>query len=265
MNIKEFSINLKAQSEDFAEVLSACSTLLKYNPLAADTKKYLDERIPAYYQTKFGFGYFPQNEHLNILIDLVGEAKLKSLDLIYDKWKADSNQAVKAKHGLLANHNLIMPYKDLYGNIIALVGRSLLPAEQRQEYNISKYKNTAFHKALHLFGLYNSKKSILSNKAAIIVEGQFDCISCHARGIHNVVALGGVNLTKYQFSILNRYTNNIYLLLDNDSPGLSAADKIINRYSKFANIKKIQLPVYYKDIDQYFVQDKMQDLLIGLQ
>jgi DNA primase catalytic core len=255
MNLKELSINIRERSAMFAEVLQACRALLINNQLAAETRDYLDNRIATFYQNRFEFGYFPNNENLQKLIDIVGEEKLRALDLIYDKYVADADCMASVKQSVFTWHNLIMPYKDVYGNIVALVGRTLLSKEEQKKRNISKYKNSQFHKSLHIFGLHNSRRSIISNNCVILVEGQFDCISCHVHGFHNVVALGGVAFSKYQFALLSRYTNNIKLLLDNDSAGLNAANKIIERYSSFADIKKIQLPLCYKDVDEYLVKN----------
>ena len=251
MNIRDLASNILQKSEDFADVLSACRTLLKHHSLAEKTREYLDNRISSHYQDVFGFGYFPNNENINILTDLVPENKLRNLGLLYNKKTNDSDCMININVGFLNHHNLIMPYKDLRGNIISLVGRTILPEEQQKELNIPKYKNTIFYKSLHMFGLHHAKKSIVNNKSIIIVEGQFDCISCHSNGFHNVVALGGTALSKYQFSLIRRYTNNIYLLLDTDTAGTNAANKIFDKYSKFANIQKIQLPSCYKDIDEY--------------
>ena len=251
MNVRDLASNILQKSEDFAEVLSACRTLLKYHPLAEKTREYLDNRISPHYQDVFKFGYFPSNENISILTDLVPEKKLRDLGLIYYKKTNDSDCIINVNVGFLNHHNLIMPYKDSRGNIIALVGRTILSEQHQKELCIPKYKNTVFYKSLHMFGLYQAKKSIVNNKSIIIVEGQFDCISCHAHGFHNVVALGGTALSKYQFSLLRRYTNNIYLLLDTDTAGTNAANKIFNKYSKLANIQKIQLPKCYKDIDEY--------------
>ena len=246
MNTKDLSINIYKNSEAFAEVLSACRTLLKYHPKAECARNYLNARISTHYQNVFKFGYFPNSEDLNILTDVVGEKILFDLELVYNRYVADTACMVPVKQGSLSNHNLIMPYKDVHGNIIAFVGRRL-----NENNSFSKYKNTIFYKSLHLFGLYHSKRSALKNKSILIVEGQFDCISCHEHGFHNVIALGGTSFSKYQFSLLTRYTNNLYLLLDNDTAGMNATNKIIKKYSKFANIQKIQLPPNYKDIDEY--------------
>jgi DNA primase len=254
MNLKELSINIRERSALFAEVLQACRILLINSPLATEARDYLDNRIATYYQNSFKFGFFPDNKNLQSLIDIVGEEKLRALDLVYDKYVSDADCMVPVKQSIFSKHNLIMPYRDVYGNIVALVGRTLLSKEEQKEKNISKYKNSQFHKSLHMFGLYNGKRSIVSNNYVILVEGQFDCISCHVHGFHNVVALGGVSFSKYQFALLSRYTNNIKLLLDNDSAGLNAANKIIERYSSFADIKKIQLPSCYKDVDEYLIK-----------
>ena len=246
MNISELSLDIHKKSEAFAEVLSVCRTLLRHHPKAEYARNYLNSRISPYYQSQFNFGYFPNSEDLDLLTDTVDEKTLYDLELVYNRYVADAACMVPVKQGSLSNHNLIMPYRDVHGNIVALVGRVL-----KDQDNISKYKNTAFHKSLHLFGLYHSKRSALKNKCIFVVEGQFDCITCHTHGFHNVIALGGVSFSKYQFALLTTYTNNIYLLLDNDTAGINAADKIIRRYSKFANIQKIQLPPDYKDVDEY--------------
>lgn len=261
MNTKDLSKQIISKSEIFSEVLSICSGLLKNNPIAEDARKYINERCSDYYQKEFNFGYFPKKSELHYLIDRMenGEKKLESVGLLYKKDFLTNGIIVKKNSLQLENNNLIMPYKNIYGDIIALVGRTLLPKDQQN--NISKYKNTTFIKGNHLFGINKSKKAILQKDAVIIVEGQFDLISCYRNGYYNIVAVGCANLSKKQFYILKRYTNNFYFLFDNDDAGRKGFEKAKERYSNSASINKIDLPEPYHDIDEYLNNSSNHDIL----
>jgi len=251
MNIIELSNKIISNSEIYAEILSATSTLLKYSKNAIEHRKYLNNRILPSTQKDFNFGYFPPNENINELLEYVNKDKLKQLDILYDKRIDDNGIDKYIPATVFNNHNIILPYKNNYGDIIAIVGRTLLSSEEQAINKISKYKNTSFQKGLHLFGLNKAKYSIVEKNHVIIVEGQFDCISCHIKGFKNVVAVGSANLSKYQFYLLKRYTNNIYVLFDNDNAGNIGAEKVISRFGRNANIRKIVLPDNYKDVDEF--------------
>lgn len=261
MNTKEFSQNIINDSENFADILSACSTLLKHSKNAKHIRDYLDSRCSDYYQNKFNFGYFPDHNNISELIEVLGGSeKLYKLNLIYDKETYFDGTPNKFTEIFFRYHNLILPYKNCYGDIVALVGRTLLSSEEQKKLEIPKYKNTVFSKNNHLFGLYHAKKDILKKDGVILVEGQFDFISCYRRGFRNVVAVGCANLSKTQFHILKRYTNNLYFLFDNDKAGKIGFEKAEKKYSDKANIQKINLPDEYKDIDEYL--DKNEDYSI---
>lgn len=249
MSLKESASNIRKRNEYFQQICSTCSNLLKGNhPSVREIKEYLDSRISKESQEKYQFGYFPNDKNLDMLTNVVDVDYLEKVSLVYPRYV---KEGIKRDKSILNDHNLIMPYQDMYGNIVALVGRSLLSDKEREEKNISKYKNSPFSKSLNLFGLDKAKRSIIKNDHVIIVEGQFDCITAAEYGFDNVVAIGGVALTKYQMGLLLRYTNNIYLALDNDDAGKSTINKIMRRYSKVANIEKISFPMRYKDIDNY--------------
>jgi len=236
VNIQQLSNRIRARSEAFAEVMSASYSLFNNHLIAEEAKEYLGTRL--FNSTNgFSFGYFPNNEHINLLTQYIDEQMLCDLGLMYKKFVNDGGISYLTNFCTLSDHNLIMPYCNLNGDIIALVGRSLLPDEVREHKNIPKYKNTKFHKSLNLFGLNKAKKHILEKECAIIVEGQFDCITCHNAGFKNVVALGGISLTKFQLYLLLRYTKTIYLLLDNDAAGKKATDAIIKRYSTVTTVR----------------------------
>lgn len=264
MSITKTNNDIQEKSIIFAEVMSVCSGLLKNNKLAENEKKYLLSRVNSFNESGFTFGYWPNQSLFNILTEFIEEEKLIKVGLAYKKQVDLGGYLQEKLINIMPNHNLIMPYKNLYGDIIGIVGRTLLSSEQQSEQKISKYKNTSLNKSLNLFGLYNAKKHILEKDYVIIVEGQFDCITCHRFGYKNTVALGSASLSKYQFYLLKRYTNNLYLMLDNDSAGIKSTEKIYSRYSSLCNLKQIKVDSSYKDIDLMLMNDSksLERLLI---
>lgn len=255
MDIIEYRDNLVKKSEIFAEVMSVCGTILKHNKIAEETREYLQKRIPVQIPG-FSFGYFPDNDNLKYLYEYMDKSKLQQCGLIYNNFILDGGFHQEKTYSILSDHNLVMPYKNLYGDFIGIVGRTLL--NNYKELKLSKYKNSPLRKGLNLYGLYNAKKEIIRQKSVIIVEGQFDCITCHRFGIRNVVALGCAFLSKYQLFLLLRYTNNIFLLLDNDEAGkksIERAHKLNESYGNLANMKSLILPDGFKDIDDFLVKD----------
>lgn len=252
-------INFKAKL--YEEVQNVCKELLKTHPLAEGARQYIQKRVSVKNQEVFDFGYFPDDEHLEILLEKISEKKLKAIGLVYPYHVQNGDHRVFINKAGLSNHNLTMPYRDIYGNIKALVGRTILSEEDRKAKNLQKYKYTRFNKSLHLFGLHQAKPTIIKKNSIVLVEGQFDCITCHEYGINNVVALGGSSLTKRQFQLLSRFAEKIYLLLDNDLEGKKARDRIVKRYGRFAIFETLELPACYKDVDEYLRSDQKQSYI----
>ena len=239
------------------KVVEACQYLLNNYEEAQSCKDYLNNRIGEDSQKLFEFGYFPNINNMQVLISLVGEEVLRETSLLHNKEIEDALYPRKVSFSFFEDYPLIMPYKDVYGETVALVGRSLLSDKQRKT---SKYKNTEFAKSKHLFGLYQNKKSIIDNGCVFIVEGQFDTIKAVESGFTNIVSLGSASMSAYQFSIISRYTNNICLLLDNDEAGEKGRKRIIDKFGKFANVNNFYLPEPYKDIDEYLSQNTYESL-----
>ena len=260
MNVRQYARNVRHRSEKFAGVVSACKSLFKHSLLAEEARVHMRARLSDYSIDKYGIGYFPDNKHLDELIALVGEQTLKDLSLIKDGTINNRSHIDQFKRGYFNRNNIIFPFKDEYGNIIALAGRTLLGKEKQRELGVPKYKNTVFGKSMHLYGLYHTKDAIERNGCAIIVEGQIDCINCHANGFFNTVALTCSELTPYQLYTLKKMTNKIYLLLDNDDAGRKATEKAIRRYSNFIEIETLKLPELYNDVDEYLRESARYDI-----
>jgi DNA primase len=63
----------------------------------------------------------------------------------------------------------------------------------------------------------------------------------------------------YQFSVISRYSNNIFLLLDNDEAGEKGRKLIISKFGEKANIRNFYVPDEYKDIDEYITKAQISD------
>lgn len=238
-----------------------CRFLLQNFPDAQKCRDYLDFRLGKESQELFQFGYFPGAATLQVLTDLVGNDKLKDHSLMYTREIEDSLFPRKLNICYFEDYPLVMPFRDPYGEVVALVGRTLLSEEERTVKKIPKYKNTKpFLKGHNVFGLYENKQAILEQNHVFVVEGQFDVIKSVEKGMKNIVAVGSNNMTTYQFSVISRYTNNIFLLLDNDESGEKGRKRAIDKFGKLANIRNFYLPTEYKDIDEFFNQNELDAL-----
>jgi DNA primase len=233
----------------FRNVIRACQDLLINSDSACKARKYLNSRLDKDSQMLWKFGYFPTDDQISLLTDMVSKDELETVKLYYPKFI----QGGKVLHGHFADHNLIMPFHNVHGEIIALLGRSLLNEEELKEKSLAKYTyNTGCRKDLFVYGLDKAKKYIIENDFVILTEGQFDCISLHSHDIKNSVALGWANLSRYQMFQIHRYTNNIVIMLDTDEAGQKGRTRIKKKFGDIANIKLISPPKGFKDIDEFF-------------
>lgn len=244
----------------FDKIVESCRFLLNNFPEAQNCRDYLNNRLSGNSQETFQFGYFPKMINLQALTALIGENLLRESKLFYSKEIEDALCPRTVNFCYFEDYPLILPFKDAYGNIVAIVGRSLLSDVERAKLKISKYKNTVFTKGNFVFGLYENKQDILQQDCVYIVEGQFDVIKAVEKGFKNIVALGNSNMTAYQFSVISRYTDNIFLLLDNDEAGEKGRKRIVDKFGNLANIRNFYLPDGFKDIDEYLSNNSYESL-----
>ena len=128
-------------------------------------------------------------------------------------------------------HRLMFSVIDPQGRVVAFSGRALadLPEEAKPEQPPPKYINSpespVYTKGSALFGLYQARHAIRQEASAIVVEGNFDVVGLHARGVSNVVAPLGTAFTADQAKLLRRYAGDVVLLFDGDAAGRAAVRK----------------------------------------
>jgi DNA primase len=126
-------------------------------------------------------------------------------------------------------HRLMFAVIDAQGRVVAFSGRALpaLPEDDPSRDPPPKYINSPespiYVKGSTLFGLWQAKHAIRQSERALVVEGNFDVVSLHARGVENVVAPLGTAFTSDQAKLLRRYATRVTLLFDGDTAGRKAA------------------------------------------
>ncbi len=118
----------------------------------------------------------------------------------------------------------IFAIRDFLGRVVGFGARQLTDEKKQAKY-INSPQSIVYNKSKVLYGLFEAKNSIRNKKSAILVEGYSDVISLFQAGIENVVASSGTALTPEQLKLLSRYTNEITIIYDSDSAGMSAAEK----------------------------------------
>jgi DNA primase len=135
-------------------------------------------------------------------------------------------------------HRLMFAVLDIQGRVIAFSGRALpepsagelsplgLQPAAADADKPAKYYNSPespiYKKREALFGLYQARAAIRSADTCVLVEGNFDVLSLHARGIKHVVAPLGTAFTAEQAQQLHRFCPNIVFLFDGDDAGRRA-------------------------------------------
>lgn len=120
---------------------------------------------------------------------------------------------------------VILPLFDPSKNLVAISSRSIFTSEKNF---LPVYWHESYQKSFYLYGIQNAHKAMRRANFTIVVEGQIDVLQLHNHGIHNVVGLCGNKMSDVQISVINRYCQEIVLLLDKDEnlSGQRGAEKI---------------------------------------
>jgi DNA primase len=136
-------------------------------------------------------------------------------------------------------HRLMFAVVDPQGRVVAFSGRVLkdIPPDPSQVRNAlvyvspdgrepPKYINSPespiYTKGQMLFGIHQARHAVRQEEEAVLVEGNFDVLSLHARGVTNVVGILGTAFTLEQAKLLKRYAPSVVFMLDGDKAGRKA-------------------------------------------
>lgn len=115
---------------------------------------------------------------------------------------------------------VIFPIRDLQDRVVAFGGRTL--GEGQPKY-LNSPETQIYVKSRHLYALNLSRREVVREGYAILVEGYTDVIALWQAGIRNVAATLGTALGQEHFRLLSRLTDRVILAFDADRAGVSAS------------------------------------------
>ena len=204
-------------------------------------KYLLDERgYGAEEVAKMGVGYIPNKKDLGKYLTGVGV-------------NSDQIKEINKALGVIGyTHKLVVPYRDERGEIIGFAARNIkYGSDDKPIQKLGKYMySKGLARSSTVFGIHDYDKE----KPLIVVEGIFDALNAKAKGIENVVALGGAGINIRQLELFDRLgIKEVRLCLDNDMAGIKAMETIaiqIDAHNPDIKIKTLSLPQNVKDLDQ---------------
>ena len=207
----------------------------------------------------FELGYAPNS--WNDLFNYLSKVEKFPLKLILSAGLVVSKDNADKVYDRFRNR-LIVPIFDMQGRVVAFGGRSLDGKEPKY---LNSPETEVFEKGKMLFAFDKASSNIRKRDKAVVVEGYFDVISLHSKGITNSVASLGTALNKYQISQLCRCTDskNIIINFDSDNAGRLATKRVINEVESLSlhdqiNLKILQIKSF-KDPDEYLKENTPED------
>ena len=207
----------------------------------------------------FDLGFAPAS--WNDLFNYLSKVEKFPINLIVRSGLAISKENSDKIYDRFRNR-LIVPIHDMQGRVVAFGGRSLDGQEPKY---LNSPESEVFEKGKMLFAFEKASSNIRKSDKAIVVEGYFDVISLHSKGINNSVASLGTALNKYQISQLCRCTDNknIILNFDSDNAGIIATKRVIREVECLSLYDQINLKILqlnsYKDPDEYLNSHTTED------
>lgn len=212
----------KASEKDaIYEALEAASVFfIQQLEQSEQAKKVLAERkMSEELLRKFAVGYAPAEGKLlekTLVNEGFSRALLEKAGLI----KKTSSEG----HQDTFRNRLMFPIRNATGRICAFGGRYIGSYENAPKY-LNSPEHPAYKKSEILYGYWEAKEALKQEKKAILVEGYFDVLACHAVGIQQVVAVSGVAFTPQHAKLLRRSVDVVSLCFDIDDAGQMAARK----------------------------------------
>lgn len=190
-------------------------------------RAYLQQReVSEQTAREFGLGWAPPS---------AGDLTERLLEAGMLEWAFNAGLVKRREHGDgfydAFRSRLMIPIRSPEGRTIAFGGRFLEVEPAAPDRTPPKYLNSResrlYNKSEVLFGMDVAREAIRRSKAAVLVEGYFDCIALHDAGVKNAVALCSTALTAGHLGVLSRAeAKELVLLLDGDEAGRKAVERL---------------------------------------
>lgn len=227
---REFDRGESSKKERLYQVNSLAKEFYHYvltkHPAGKTALKYLKNRgIDERVIKTFMLGFSPQSGN-GLVKYLVGKKRFAPDEVIdaglaYQSFGRFRTSEGKGDLGDFFRGRLMFPLVDHRDNIVGFAGRVLDNSDKTAKY-VNTRETLIYHKGEHIFGLNITKDAIRREGQAIIVEGEFDVLSCFQNGVGNVIAVKGTALTEAQVTLLSRFTQKITFCFDADNAGQEA-------------------------------------------
>ncbi len=158
----------------------------------------------------------------------------------------------------MSGRAVIPVYDDNYKHIVGVTGRAIQDIVNRGKWE----HNASFPAEELLFNFWFARDHINHLKSVVLCESPLNVLRLEEAGIHNAVALFGVNLSDIQLNKLFQceiYTIN--LLLDNDEAGRTGTENIVTKLNRIFDIKVIKIPDDANDVAELPIE-KVKELII---
>lgn len=141
---------------------------------------------------------------------------------------------------------LMFPIRSLSGELVGYGGRIIEKVGEEPKY-INSPETLLFNKSNELYGAFQNQKRIAELQEAIVVEGYLDVTTTSTNGFDYSVAPMGTALTPGHIKmLLNMGVRKMYIALDGDSAGRSAAkrsiDVIMEQYRPSLEVMVMPMP-----------------------
>lgn len=125
----------------------------------------------------------------------------------------------------LFSGRIVFPVRDGTGRVIAFSARKIDESQLGGKY-INTPKTPLFIKSRVLFGLSESRKRIVKERRAILVEGQLDALALIYAGLDlSVAALGTAFGEGHVEELMRLGVKELFLAMDADKAGVASAEK----------------------------------------
>lgn len=224
----------KLAQEFFVDSLKKSDKAMKY----LHEKRKLSDNIIS----DFWIWYAPDSSYS--LIQYLRQKWFNEQDLVQaslvKKWQSD--------YFAFFRNRITFPIFDDRNNIVWFSARVINPEDQPKYLNSSE--QAIFEKSKILYWLNFAKSNVKMLNMITLVEWQMDVIWLARLGMPIGVATCGTAVTEQHFKLLKRYTENIYILFDNDDAGKNATVRALRiAYRENLFPRMITLPDGFKDTD----------------
>jgi DNA primase len=190
-------------------------------PSAQNARAYLEHRsISPSTQARFRIGFAPPS--WDALQKHLAQEKVQ-LDVAVCLGLVGTND--RGRYDFFRDR-IMLPVLDRQKRPIGFSSRLLDPDAKERKY-VNSPDSPLFHKKENLYGLHAALDAIRRTGTAIVVEGNFDVLTLHDKGIEEAVAPMGTALTVEQIKLLGRAAKRIVVVFDGDGAGSRAAEKAV--------------------------------------